>query len=99
MKSRRLLTKKNDKTRRKIIAVFISIIAIIVLFLFSNIKQQLPNESYVYYLANAFNETGAKNIVSAIYLNYRVYDTIFESCMLLIAIIAIIHFSMHEGGE
>ncbi|MBU0672896.1 MAG: hypothetical protein KJ732_07720 [Candidatus Margulisbacteria bacterium] len=32
-----------------------------------------------YYVANGVAETGALNLVTAIYLNYRVYDTLGEA--------------------
>jgi len=32
-----------------------------------------------YYVANGVAETGAMNLVTAIYLNYRVYDTLGEA--------------------
>ena len=45
-----------------------------------------------YVLDNFEQQTGARNAVAAIYLNYRVYDTLFEALLLLIAIVGIIHF-------
>lgn len=45
-----------------------------------------------YVLSNFEEQTGARNAVAAIYLNYRVYDTLFEALLLLIAIVGIIHF-------
>jgi multicomponent Na+:H+ antiporter subunit B len=45
-----------------------------------------------YVLGNFQEQTGADNAVAAIYLNYRVYDTLFEALLLLIAIVGIIHF-------
>jgi multicomponent Na+:H+ antiporter subunit B len=45
-----------------------------------------------YFLDNFQEHTGAENAVAAIYLNYRVYDTLFEALLLLIAIVGIIHF-------
>lgn len=45
-----------------------------------------------YILENFQEQTGAENAVAAIYLNYRVYDTLFEALLLLIAIVGIIHF-------
>ncbi len=45
-----------------------------------------------YVLQNFEEQTGARNAVAAIYLNYRVYDTLFEALLLLIAIVGIIHF-------
>jgi multicomponent Na+:H+ antiporter subunit B len=44
-------------------------------------------------------ETGSTNVVTAIYLNYRYYDTLFEALMLLFSIIGVIFMSVHEGGE
>ncbi|MFP4330401.1 MAG: hypothetical protein ACOC45_08185 [Alkalispirochaetaceae bacterium] len=45
-----------------------------------------------YILENFLEQTGAENAVAAIYLNYRVYDTLFEALLLLIAIVGIMHF-------
>lgn len=45
-----------------------------------------------YIIENFEEDTGADNAVAAIYLNYRVYDTLFEALLLLIAIVGIIHF-------
>lgn len=61
--------------------------------------ETLPNELLLYYKHNYYKDTAAQNIVTAIYLNYRVYDTLFEALMLLVSVIGIIHFSRHEGGE
>ncbi len=41
-------------------------------------------------------QTNAQNAVASIYLNYRVYDTIFEALMLLVSVLGVIHFSRHE---
>jgi multisubunit Na+/H+ antiporter MnhB subunit len=51
-----------------------------------------------YYLSEYEADTSAENAVAAIYLNYRVYDTIFEALLLLIAIIATVHF-FQIGGK
>ncbi len=45
-----------------------------------------------YFVENYEDDTGARNAVAAIYLNYRVYDTLFEALLLLIAIVGIVHF-------
>lgn len=45
-----------------------------------------------YYIMRYATDTGAGNAVAAIYLNYRVYDTLFEALLLLIAIVGIMHF-------
>lgn len=45
-----------------------------------------------YFIEHYHEDTGAGNAVAAIYLNYRVYDTLFEALLLLVAIIGIMHF-------
>lgn len=50
-----------------------------------------------YYISNFYEQTGAKNAVTAIYLNYRLFDTFFETLLLLVSVIGIIYFSRHEG--
>ena len=47
------------------------------------------------YLSGFANEIGGKNSVTAIYLGYRLYDTLFESLMLLISMSAVIHLSWY----
>lgn len=85
--------------RRKITFAFIACFILIFIFVNNYSKQSLPNEILEYYKDNHLKDTGAKNIVTAIYLNYRVFDTLFEALMLLISVIGIKYFSRHEGGE
>ena len=55
------------------------------------------NEVNVYlkelYLARFQTDVGGLNPVSAIYLNYRMYDTLFEALVLVIAVVGVIHMS------
>ncbi len=39
-----------------------------------------------YYIENSLYETGSKNIVTGIYLDYRLFDSIFETSLLLITV-------------
>ena len=41
-------------------------------------------------------DIGGENAVTAIYLGYRVYDTLLEALMLLVAVIAVLHLSWHN---
>lgn len=51
------------------------------------------SQSIAEYIVENFEaDTGARNAVAAIYLNYRVYDTLFEALLLLIAVVGIMHF-------
>jgi len=85
--------------RRKIIAFFITIVAMVVLWCNTLTTNHLGWPMYEYYIKNAVAETASANIVTAIYLNYRYYDTLFETLMLLFSIIAVIYMSIHESGE
>jgi len=54
------------------------------------------------YLANYRIDIGGQNAVTSIYLGYRVYDTLFEALMLLIAAVGVSHmswFSDHDKIE
>jgi multicomponent Na+:H+ antiporter subunit B len=48
-----------------------------------------------HYIKMAVEETGSPNVVTAIYLNYRYYDTLFEALVLLFSVIAVIYMSVH----
>lgn len=61
----------------------------------------IPAESIAsaYYRVHALVDTGAENIVSAIYLNYRVFDSLFETLMLLISAMAVVRLSWRGSHE
>ena len=45
------------------------------------------------YLAMFMSDVGGQNAVTAIYLGYRVYDTLFEALILVISVVAVAHMS------
>ena len=49
------------------------------------------------YLALFMTDVGGENAVTAIYLGYRVYDTLFEALILVIAVVAVTHMSWYNG--
>jgi multicomponent Na+:H+ antiporter subunit B len=49
-----------------------------------------------YYLQNFSPQTSAGNSVAAIYLQYRLFDTIFETLTLMISVMAVIYFSRYQ---
>jgi len=51
-------------------------------------------EQYIRYFAS---DIGGENAVTAIYLGYRLYDTVFEALMLMVAVVAIAHLSWHHA--
>lgn len=70
---------------------------------FINLNHNYPNRFgfplYRYYISQAFTQTQAPNVVTAIYLYYRYYDTLFEALLLLFSVIAVIYLSVHEDRE
>ena len=85
--------------RRITMFLLVFAICMMVLWLSGRFDTTLTNQVMTYYNENAFQDTGSTNVVTAIYLNYRVYDTLFEALMLLISILAVVYFSRHEGHE
>ncbi|MFH1221231.1 MAG: hydrogen gas-evolving membrane-bound hydrogenase subunit E [Candidatus Eisenbacteria bacterium] len=50
----------------------------------------IPNTPSMYYVMNGVNDTGAANIVSAVILDYRAYDTLGEATVLFTAVMGAI---------
>lgn len=50
-------------------------------------------------LENHLEFTGADNAVSAVYLNFRLWDTLFEALVLLVSAVAVISFSRSDDDE
>jgi multicomponent Na+:H+ antiporter subunit B len=73
----------------------VSLLFIFVLFIPDiNYADALKNDI----LARFQNDVGGENAVTAVYLGYRMYDTLLEALMLLVGILAIIHLSHHGGA-
>ena len=63
---------------------------------------ELDPYTYAYIRENFYGDTGSKNGVAAVLLNYRMYDTMFEALILLTAIIGMGQFlprGRHDGDE
>jgi multicomponent Na+:H+ antiporter subunit B len=51
------------------------------------------------YKENSRIETGALNAATGIYLDYRVYDSLFESLLLLVSAVGIHYLNKEEKNE
>ena len=86
----------------RILKYFILLLAMIVLFINLNMAYLHKSLSgaipYLkdYYLGHFLEDTGALNSVTAIYLDYRIFDSIFEAGILLIAVTGIIFIAKSD---
>lgn len=85
--------------RRIVIFVFIITLASFILFINNdspdNQFSSIPN----YYLENFEKDTFTENTVASIYLNYRVFDSIFETLILLVSVTGVINFSWRRPND
>ena len=56
-------------------------------------------EAKDYIAENHVKDTSANNAVTAVYLNYRFFDTLFESLVLLVSVLAVISFSWNPDSQ
>ncbi len=79
--------------------VFLTIGFIVISFYFGTV-QDVGKPAWYHYVRSFISDTGARNAVTAIYLNYRVFDTLFEALLLLVGILATAYFlEWPEGKE
>lgn len=66
----------------------IAVILLVAGFLFLALRGEHPETTVIaeHMIANASEETGALNLVTAIYLEYRLFDTLGETIVLLLAV-------------
>jgi len=88
--------KKRLATVKQYIAPLVFTVFLFGLFLFF-----IPAGTASTYLKNQYvslfmRDIGGENAVTAIYLGYRVYDTLLEALMLLVAVIAVFHVSWRD---
>ncbi len=90
-----------DSFRRTLILLICALIAAGILVLFfttadsglnADAARQEVLDTHLLY-------TGADNSVSAIYLNFRLWDTLFEALVLLVSAVAVISFSRSDDDE
>ncbi len=88
-----------DSKRRVRLLLFSLCLALFAVLLYAKVPAEGDDSLAVYYLKHAFEETGALNAVTGIYLNYRVFDTIFEALLLAVCVLAVIYLSWRNDDE
>jgi len=93
---------EKKKKSRKILGYALPLV--FTLAIFGLVLYFAPGSEYNTYLKEQFVtrfrvEMGGENAVTAIYLGYRVYDTIFEALVLVVAVVAVLHMSWFERAS
>ncbi len=85
------------KKVRKIFIVFLLLFFMLQIAVHIN-GDDSPNGDLAkkYYIENGLEETGSKNLVTAIYLDYRLFDTFFEASILLVTVTAIAFITIKD---
>ncbi|MCK5758567.1 MAG: hypothetical protein KAH14_05695 [Clostridiales bacterium] len=83
---------KNAK-RRTLIFAMVLIICIGVILITNIFSDDMEPDSYKYYIENASQESDMANAVTAIYLRYRLFDTLFEALLLGAAVSVVFYFA------
>ncbi len=76
--------------------ILICILCIILIFFhfsINEVEMNLNDYSRLYFIDNTLHETGSENIITGIYLDYRLFDSVFEASILLITVSGIIFIS------
>jgi len=77
----------------------VTIFILVVLFVFIVLSVDLTKMDYSskeYYLENTLNEVYSRNIVTGIYLDYRLFDSIFEAGILLVSVAGVIFMAKKD---
>jgi len=82
----------------KLVAAFAFVAMLCGLFIFfvPTTTEYAYTELRDLYLFQFMRDVGGRNAVTAIYLGYRVYDTLFEALLLVTAVVAVIHLSWFD---
>lgn len=81
-----------------IMALYVCMLAVAELPPYGNVDNPAHNYVYERYVNNALEETGVLNIVTAIILDYRSYDTLIEATVLFTSIMAVL-ITLKKGEQ
>lgn len=81
--------------------LIVSLLVILLMFYFSmeDLESLFNDFGKRYFLENGLAETGSRNLVTGILLDYRLFDSLFEAGILLIAVSGVIWISKHDIKE
>lgn len=82
------------KEMKKVFFIIIILVMAILFILSIDIEYGNPKNLDVtnYYIDQGLHDTGAINLVAAIYLGYRAYDTLIEIIVLFVAVTGVVFY-------
>ena len=88
-------SKKQSKLKKYVLPLIFttSVFGLVLYFTPENNPNTYLKELYI---SRFMLEMGGENAITAIYLGYRVYDTIFEALVLVVAVVAVLHMSWFD---
>ncbi len=84
--------------RKKLLFLFMIIILAISIYA-ASISNSITSSSLMQSVLSNHTATGAVNAVTAVYLDFRVFDTLFETFLLLVAVLGLSQFLRLEQTE
>ncbi|MBU4540361.1 hypothetical protein [uncultured Acetobacterium sp.] len=86
--------------KRRIITMIFTLMLTALVF-YVNFDAYLAADPLIadFYIEHFKPDTYAQNAVAAIYLNYRVFDSIFETLILLVSVTAVINLSWRRTDD
>lgn len=79
--------------------IFLSFVLIVFIVALSDLEILYNNAGKVFFSENGYLDTGSRNLVTAIYLDYRLFDSLFEAGILLVAVSGVLWISQHTIKE
>jgi len=77
----------------------VAILVVTMLFVFLVMVidiERIDSSSKDYFIEESFKEVHSKNIVTGIYLDYRLFDSIFEAGILLVSVAGVIFMTRED---
>lgn len=94
------MQQKETSKAISVIRIFFAVFgAALLLSIFLRDSEIIDTPLMTYFTRDFFEETGATNAVAGIYLNYRVFDTLFEALMLMVSVMEVINVSWTNRHE
>jgi multisubunit Na+/H+ antiporter MnhB subunit len=89
------------RRRRLLSALEFLMLLLTALFIFGALRGDHPESSEMgrHIVTSGSHETGVLNLVTAIYLGYRAFDTMGETIVLLVAVSGVLYFLMTGNEE